>query len=217
MDNRKHRCLPTLDFERKYWDQGIELIAGVDEAGRGPLAGPVVAAAVIFPKDMFIEGVDDSKRLSAKKREVLFHTIYERALGVGVGIVSHEVIDRVNIFQASVLAMRKAIERLHPEPQMILADGNSFTHDRLRYENIVHGDAKSFTVAAASIIAKVTRDGLMREFHEVFPLYGFDRHKGYGTKRHFEAIRQYGLCEIHRRSFHTQTVEPGGSTRDARP
>ncbi|MBM4159569.1 MAG: ribonuclease HII [Ignavibacteria bacterium] len=217
MGIRTLRHHPTLDFEQEYWDQGIDLIAGVDEAGRGPLAGPVVAAAVVFPRGKLIEGVDDSKRLSAKKREVLFHTIYEQALGVGVGIVSHEVIDSINIFQASILAMRKAIERLRLEPQIILADGNSFTHDRLRYVNIVHGDSRSFTIAAASIIAKVTRDDLMREFHELFPVYGFDRHKGYGTKRHFHAIQQHGLCEIHRRSFHTQRVEPGSSTTDARP
>jgi ribonuclease HII len=197
---------PSLDIERTYWDQGIEVIAGVDEAGRGPLAGPVVAAAVVFPRDLYLDGVNDSKKVSEKKREVLYHVIYEQALTVGVGIVSHEVIDRINIFQATILAMRKAVERLSLLPGIVLVDGNSFTHDALRYENIVHGDSRSFTIAAASIIAKVTRDHLMREYHEVFPVYGFDRHKGYGTKRHFAAIRDNGLCEIHRRSFHTSTV-----------
>lgn len=191
-----------LEIEQGFWQQGVEVIAGVDEAGRGPLAGPVVAAAVIFPQGTFIGGVDDSKKVSEKKREVLFHTIYEKAKSVGVGIVSHEVIDRINIYQASILAMRKAVEKLSLSPQIVLADGNSFKHESLRYENIIDGDAKCFSIAAASIIAKVTRDNLMREYHEQFPLYGFAQHKGYGTKQHIEAIRQHGLCEIHRRSFH---------------
>lgn len=191
-----------LEIEQGLWQRGVEVIAGVDEAGRGPLAGPVVAAAVIFPQGTFIEGVDDSKKVSEKKREALFHTIYEKAKSVGVGIVSHEVIDRINIYQASILAMRKAVEKLSLAPQIVLADGNSFKHESLRYENIIDGDAKCFSIAAASIIAKVTRDNLMREYHEQFPLYGFAQHKGYGTKQHIEAIRQHGLCEIHRRSFH---------------
>ena len=198
---------PTLEFEESLWSQGVDHIAGVDEAGRGPLAGPVVAAAVILPKGMTIEGVNDSKRLSARQREFLFHVIYERALGVGVGIVSHDVIDRINIYQASILAMRKAIERLPIEPTIILADGNSFKHDSWRYQNIVDGDALSVTIAAASVIAKVTRDDLMHEYHEQFPLYGFDRHKGYGTKHHLLALRRYGMCPIHRRSFHVHTLE----------
>lgn len=199
-------AIRLLEIERSHWQHGIETIVGVDEAGRGPLAGPVVAAAVVFPKDIFIVGVDDSKKLSEKKREKLFHIIYEQAIGVGVGIVSHEVIDRINIYQASILAMRKAIEKLSFTPQLVLADGNSFSHDLLRYENIIDGDAKSFTIAAASIIAKVTRDSLMKEYHEQFPVYGFAQHKGYGTKRHVEAIHQYGLCEIHRRSFRVPQI-----------
>lgn len=196
------RQVPTLDFEEACWGQGFERVAGVDEAGRGPLAGPVVAAAVIMPKGLSIIGVNDSKKLSPKQREALFHKIYECALSVGVGIVSHEVIDRINIYQASILAMRKAVEKLSIEPSIVLADGNSFKHETWRYQNIVDGDAKSATIAAASVVAKVTRDGLMREYHEQFPLYGFDRHKGYGTKYHVEALRQYGMCPIHRRSFH---------------
>jgi len=194
--------IPTLEFEEACWGQGFEHIAGVDEAGRGPLAGPVVAAAVILPKGLSLEGVNDSKKLSAKQRETLFHKIHELALSVGVGIVSHEVIDRINIYQASILAMRKAIEKLSISPSIVLADGNSFKHETWRYQNIVDGDAKSVTIAAASVVAKVTRDSLMREYHEQFPLYGFDRHKGYGTKYHVEALRQYGMCPIHRRSFH---------------
>lgn len=190
-----------LFFERKYWSEGIEIIAGVDEAGRGPLAGPVVAAAVIFPKEVYLEGVDDSKKLSPHRREQLFPLIHERAVGVGIGVVSHEEIDRINIYQASILAMRKALDQLSMVPSLVLADGNSFRHETLRFENIIKGDARSFTIAAASIIAKVTRDGLMREYDKLFPGYGFAKHKGYGTREHVEAIRQNGLCEIHRRSF----------------
>jgi ribonuclease HII len=194
--------IPTLEFEEVCWGQGFEHIAGVDEAGRGPLAGPVVAAAVVLPKGLSFEGVNDSKKLSAKQRDALFHEIHKLALSVGVGIVSHEVIDRINIYQASILAMRKAVEKLSMVPSIVLADGNSFKHETWRYQNIVDGDAKSVTIAAASVIAKVTRDNLMREYHEQYPLYGFDRHKGYGTKFHVEALRQYGMCPIHRRSFH---------------
>lgn len=190
-----------LLFERKYWSEGIEIIAGVDEAGRGPLAGPVVAAAVIFPKEVYLEGVDDSKKLSPHRREQLFPLIHEWAVGVGIGVVSHEEIDRINIYQASILAMRKALDQLSMVPSLVLADGNSFRHETLRFENIIKGDARSFTIAAASIIAKVTRDGLMREYDRLFPGYGFAKHKGYGTREHIEAIRQNGLCEIHRRSF----------------
>ncbi len=190
-----------LFFERKYWSEGIEIIAGVDEAGRGPLAGPVVAAAVVFPKEVYLEGVDDSKKLSPHRREQLFPLIHERAVGVGIGVVSHEEIDRINIYQASILAMRKALDQLSMVPSLVLADGNSFRHEILRFENIIKGDARSFTIAAASIIAKVTRDGLMREYDKLFPGYGFAKHKGYGTREHVEAIRQNGLCEIHRRSF----------------
>lgn len=203
---RMPRQVPSLEFEKELWNEGLHIIAGVDEAGRGPLAGPVVAAAVIFPEGLSIEGVNDSKKLSEKKRETFFHAIYEKAVSVGVGVVSHEVIDRINIFQASTLAMRKAVERLSRQPQIVLADGNCFTHESIRYRNIVHGDALSFTIAAASIIAKVTRDSLMKEYHVEFPLYGFDRHKGYGTRGHLEAIRLHGPCEIHRRSFRMPIV-----------
>ena len=190
-----------LLFERKYWGEGVEIIAGVDEAGRGPLAGPVVAAAGGFPKEVYLEGVDDSKKLSPHRREQLFPLIHERALGVGIGVVSHEEIDRINIYQASILAMKKALDQLSMVPSLVLADGNSFRHETLRFENIIKGDARSFTIAAASIIAKVTRDGLMREYDRLFPGYGFAKHKGYGTREHVEAIRRNGLCEIHRRSF----------------
>ncbi|MFA6467923.1 MAG: ribonuclease HII [Bacteroidota bacterium] len=196
-----------LEYEMKYWSKGIRCIAGVDEAGRGPLAGPVVAAAVIFEKDVLIEGVNDSKKLSEKKREQLFHSIHESALAVGIGIVSHDVIDRINILQASFLAMNKAIALLSIQPQQLLVDGNFFRHELFPVENIIKGDALSHSIAAASIIAKVTRDSLMKDLDEQYPHYGFAKHKGYGTKEHIEAIRCHGYSPIHRRSFHVEQLE----------
>jgi ribonuclease HII len=196
-----------LEYEQKYWNKGIVHIAGVDEAGRGPLAGPVVASAVIFKAGVLIEGVNDSKKLSEKKREALFHLIHEQALAVGIGIVSHEVIDRINILQASFLAMNKALELLKIRPQQLLVDGNFFRHEQFPVENIIKGDALSHSIAAASIIAKVTRDSLMKELHEQYPDYGFAKHKGYGTKEHIAAIRKHGYSPIHRRSFHVDQLE----------
>jgi len=196
-----------LEFEQKYWSNGIKLIAGVDEAGRGPLAGPVVASAVIFEEGVLIEGVNDSKKLTEKKREELFHIIHEKAIAVGIGIVSHEVIDRINILQASFLAMNKALEQLNVKPQQLLVDGNFFRHEIYPVENIIKGDSLSHSIAAASIIAKVTRDSLMKELHEQYPQYGFAKHKGYGTKAHIEAIRHHGYSPIHRRSFHVDVLE----------
>jgi ribonuclease HII len=196
-----------LNFERKYWSHGIRFIAGVDEAGRGPLAGPVVAAAVIFDEEVLIEGVNDSKKLTEKKREALFHLIHEKARSVGIGIVGHDVIDRINILQASFLAMNKALEQLTVQPQQLLVDGNFFRHERFPVENIIKGDALSHSIAAASIIAKVTRDALMIDLDEQYPQYGFAKHKGYGTQSHIDAIRQHGYSPVHRRSFHVGSLE----------
>ncbi len=196
-----------LTVERTFWSSGITQIAGVDEAGRGPLAGPVVAAAVIFPREMIIPGVNDSKQLTEKRREVLFDEIQRYAAAVGVGIVGHEVIDRINILQASMLAMHKAVDNLFIPPQQLLVDGNFFAHETIPVENIIRGDTLSHSIAAASIIAKVTRDRMMREFDREFPDYGFGKHKGYGTRAHIEAIRRYGFCPIHRRSFHISSDE----------
>lgn len=190
-----------LSVERKYWNQGITHIAGVDEAGRGPLAGPVVAAAVMFPSGVWIEGVDDSKKISVKKREELFDEIYNRAVSVGVGIVDHTTIDKINILQASILAMRYAIGQLTVRPALVLADGNSFHDDALRYENLIDGDARCFSIAAASVVAKVTRDRIMVEYDRQYPQYHFASHKGYYTREHRAAILEHGFCEIHRRSF----------------
>ena len=189
------------DLEQIYRNRGLTRIAGVDEAGRGPLAGPVVAAAVILPPGLTLDEVDDSKKLTALKREELFDVVNREALSVGVGIVDHQVIDEINILQASILAMQKAVDKLSVQPEMVLADGNSFRHETLRYENIIDGDALCLSIAAASIIAKVTRDRLMLQLDEQYPLYGFAKHKGYATREHLEAIRNYGMCEIHRRSF----------------
>jgi len=193
--------LPVLEIERFFWEHGLVHVAGVDEAGRGPLAGPVVAAAVIFPVEQWIEDVDDSKRLTEGRREELFDEIYGKALGVGVSVVDHRTIDRINILQAAVLAMQQAVESVAVKPDIVLADGISFRHDSLRYENIIDGDAKCHAIAAASIVAKVTRDRLMLKYDVEFPQYGFARHKGYATKEHLEAIRNHGMCEIHRKSF----------------
>ncbi len=201
------RLHTTLDYEMSLWAKGIRNIGGIDEAGRGPLAGPVVAAAVVFPEGTLIHGVEDSKKLTEKKREELFPLIKEQALAVGIGIVSHEIIDRINILQATILAMHKALDELTVRPDFLIVDGNTFRHETYRYLNIIDGDARSFTSAAASIIAKVTRDRLMHEYHAKYPLYGFAQNKGYGTRQHLDAIRQYGVCEIHRRSF---TLHEGG-------
>ncbi len=190
-----------LQFEQQYWMQGIVHIAGVDEAGRGPLAGPVVAAAVIFPRGLVIDGVNDSKKLTEKKRELLFLAIHEKAAAVGVGIVGHEEIDRINILQASMLAMSIAIAQLQVVPEQLLVDGNFFRHAEFPVHNIIKGDARSHSIAAASIVAKVTRDRMMVELDALYPVYHFAKHKGYGTSAHIEAIVKYGYCPIHRRTF----------------
>jgi len=211
-----------LDFsiERSYWKRGLEHVAGVDEAGRGPLAGPVVAAAVLFPQEVWIQGVDDSKNITPRHREELYDIIMECALSVGVGIVSHEVIDEINIYQATMRAMGEAVARLEPIPAHLLIDGPRYQNEPVPHTAIVGGDARCFTIAAASIIAKVTRDRLMVEYHKEFPSYGFARHKGYGTREHLEALRNYGPCQIHRRSFrmparqtHRGPDEPGRPER----
>jgi ribonuclease HII len=199
--------LSKLQFETSLWEQGISLVAGVDEAGRGPLAGPVVAAAVIFPPNFFLEGVDDSKRLKSEEREQLYPQIISNCITHGVGIVSVEEIDRLNIYQAAMLAMREALSQLSPAAQHALVDGHAIPQLKLPQTAIVKGDALSFTVGAASIIAKIVRDHLMRDYHGQFPHYGFDAHKGYATPAHLKALREYGPCEIHRRSFRPKALD----------
>jgi ribonuclease HII len=196
-----------LRLEKEKFAAGYRLIAGVDEAGRGPLAGPVVAACVIVNPDFTITGsdlelVNDSKKLTAKKREQLFGLIKEKAAAVEISVISHEVIDRINILQASLLAMKKAIAACSLEPDLVLIDGNQPLPDfPIKQETIVGGDAAVFCIAAASIIAKVSRDFLMLAEDKKYPEYQFAKHKGYGTKLHLSLLEQYGPCPIHRRSF----------------
>ncbi len=188
-------------YEARLWQTGFRLIAGVDEAGRGSLAGPVIAAAVIFPPPFWIKGLADSKRLKAERREELFERIKDLALSWGIGVVEAEAIEAFNILRASLLAMERAITSLSPPPDYILIDGNHLPTVSLPGIALPKGEAKSPSIAAASILAKVTRDRLMTEYHRVFPQYGFLRNKGYGTKAHLEAIRSYGPSPIHRRTF----------------
>jgi len=213
--NSKRLLNDLHSYERKYWLLGVTLVAGLDEAGRGPLAGPVVAAAVIFEPNVSIPYVNDSKKLTEKRRKELYHLIREKAVSVGVGLVSHDVIDRINILQASMLAMNKAVDQLKVQPEQLLVDGNFFRHEKFPVENIIKGDSLSHSIAAASIIAKVTRDSLMREYDKVFPNYGFAQHKGYGTRDHIAAIHQHGFCEIHRRTFHVPVLNEHALTIDA--
>ena len=191
----------SIDYEMKYWKNGKLYIAGVDEAGRGPLAGPVVAAAVIFHSEVKIDGVNDSKQLSEKERERLFDIITEKAISVGVGIIDHTVIDEVNILNATFRSMHEAISKLTCQPDHLLIDGPRFAGADIPFTTIIDGDVKCFSISAASIMAKVTRDRLMKEYDIQYPQYGFAKHKGYGTKAHLEAIRKHGPCAIHRRSF----------------
>jgi len=188
-------------FESAAWRRGITCLAGVDEAGRGPLAGPVVAAAVVLAPGARIAGVDDSKRLPPEERQRLFEVIRERAAGVGVGIVDHLTIDRINILQATRLAMGQALGALGVEPELVLTDYVTVPGLRCPQRNLVEGDRRSASVAAASIIAKVTRDRIMEEADREYPVYGFGRHKGYPTPEHRTALEQHGPCALHRRTF----------------
>lgn len=195
------RLTNMLEIEHRLYDKGYINIAGIDEAGRGPLCGPVVAAAVILPKDKKIEGVNDSKKLTEKKREKLYDDIMNEAVAVGVGISEVDVIEKINILNATKIAMKKAIENLKVKPDYCLIDGNQMIDIVIDAETVVSGDAKSESIAAASIIAKVTRDRMLIDYDKLYPEYGFAKHKGYGTKAHIEAIKKYGLTPIHRPSF----------------
>jgi ribonuclease HII len=190
-----------LHFERELWTKGVRHIAGIDEAGRGPLAGPVVAAAVVIAPGFFLHAVDDSKKLTPLLRSVLYGRILDGAVSVGIGAVDHDVIDQINILNATFVAMRKAVDALTVLPEFLLVDGNRFIGGKIPFATIVDGDSLSFSVAAASIIAKVSRDRIMQEYDSQYPEYGFARHKGYGTREHRSAILRYGMCPIHRRSF----------------
>ena len=193
---------PNLwEIENSFHDKGFQVICGVDEAGRGPLAGPVCAAAVILPRDLDIPGLNDSKKLSDKKRRILYDQIRKEAVAYGIAFATQEEIDEINILQATYLAMERAMAQLPRKPDLALIDGNRAKDFGLPVETIVKGDAKCASIAAASILAKVTRDDYMIEISNAYPDYGFDIHKGYGTKAHYKALDAHGLCPLHRRTF----------------
>jgi len=193
-------------FEKRTYQKGYKLIAGLDEAGRGSLAGPVVAAAVVFPQDFENSQINDSKKLSAGKREELYDVIKKEAIAIGIGTFDAEAIDRINILQASLLAMREAVLELSCPPDFLLIDGLHRIPISTPQEPLVKGDTLSVSIAAASIIAKVSRDRIMEMYHRQFPQYNFLRNKGYGTKEHRDAIRNFGICKIHRKTFHLKSL-----------
>ena len=193
--------MPDYEFEKAALNSGFNAVCGVDEAGRGPLAGPVCAAAVILPRGIEIAGLNDSKKLTDKKREALYDVICDNALTYGIAFASVEEIESINILNAAMLAMNRAIEKLSPQPQLALIDGNRNSAINVPSRCVIKGDAKCADIAAASILAKVTRDRYMLEMAERYPEYHFEKHKGYGTKLHYEALRKYGPSEIHRPSF----------------
>lgn len=188
-------------IEQGFYEKGITLVCGVDEAGRGPLAGPVCAAAVILPANVDIPGLNDSKKLSDKKRRELFPIIQEKAIAYGIGFADEKEIDEINILQATFLAMERAISQLSVQPEHILIDGNRNKDFGVPSSTVVHGDSLSASIAAASVLAKVTRDDVMLEMAKQYPDYGFEIHKGYGTRAHYDALRNSGPCEIHRMTF----------------
>ena len=196
------RLTNLKSMEKELYNKGFEYICGIDEAGRGPLAGPVVVAGVIMPKDSMIEGVNDSKKVSEKKREKLYDVILEEAISYSVAIIGQDIIDEINILNATKQGVTKVVEELDVKPNLILVDALTHINTKgIPYDSIIKGDAKCYNIAAASIIAKVTRDRIMREWDEIYPQYGFINHKGYGTAKHIEALKEYGPCPIHRRTF----------------
>ena len=193
-------------FENEKKLNGYKMVAGVDEAGRGPLAGPVFAACVILPDDCVIEGINDSKKLSEKKRELLFDEITEKAIAYSIAGIDEKIIDEVNILNATHMAMNKAVDEMDIKPDFVLIDGNSIKNMTTPHQTIVKGDSKSISIAAASILAKVSRDRFICEIADKYPEYEFKKHKGYGTKVHTDALKKYGPCEIHRKSFLTKIL-----------
>lgn len=189
------------EIEQSYYAQGITCICGVDEAGRGPLAGPVCAAAVILPANLEIPGLNDSKKLSDKRRRELYPVIMEQAIAYGIGLADHQEIDEINILQATFLAMERAMQNLAVKPELALIDGNREKDFGVPVKTVVHGDSLSASIAAASVLAKVTRDDIMLQMAQEYPGYGFEIHKGYGTKAHYQALAELGPCSIHRMTF----------------
>ena len=202
------RLLELKKIEKKlYEDMNLHYICGIDEAGRGPLAGPVVVGACIMPKDSMIEGVNDSKKVSEKKRELLFETIKEEAIAYAIGIVDQTVIDEINILEATKKGLTDALKELKVKPDYIIVDAlTKIDTLGIPYMSVIKGDAKCYSISCASILAKVTRDRIMREWDEIYPAYNFKKHKGYGTKEHIEAIKANGPCPIHRKTFITHFI-----------
>jgi len=197
---KEKEVIDNYKYEHDLNEKGITLIAGVDEVGRGPLIGPVVAAAVILPKDFKLEGLTDSKKLSEKKRELFYGIIKEQAISIGIGIISEKRIDEINIYEATKEAMYEAINNLFPKPEHILIDAMPLELD-INHTSIIKGDLLSISISAASVIAKVTRDHMLYEIDEMYPMYDLKNNKGYGTKKHIEAIKQYGITKYHRLSY----------------
>ena len=201
-EKEEARLIELKKIDKEFFDKGVKYIAGIDEAGRGPLAGPVVVASVILPQDSMIEGINDSKKVSEAKREKLYDLIINEAISYGIGIIYQDEIDEINILQATKKGLTEAIKQMEIKPNIIMVDALSGIDTLgIPYKSIIKGDAKCYSIAAASILAKVTRDRIMREWDKVYPEYGFGSHKGYGTAKHIAAIREFGPCPIHRRTF----------------
>lgn len=201
-EKEEERLKNLKNYENELREKGFKYICGIDEAGRGPLAGPVVVASVILPENSMIEGINDSKKVSEKKREKLYDLIIEEAISYGVGIIGQDEIDDINILNATKKGLTLSLQELTKRPDLIIVDALSKINTLgIPYESIIKGDAKCYSISAASIIAKVTRDRIMREWDKVFPQYGFATHKGYGTSVHINAIKEYGICPIHRKTF----------------
>lgn len=201
IENEKKRVKILNFYEDEAYKNGFLCVGGIDEAGRGPLAGPVVSSVVVLKKDCFIEGIDDSKKLSEEKRNKLFEIIKNEAIDYGIGIVNNVDIDKFNILNATYMSMKKALSCLKVKPDYLLLDAVNIKDENVVQKSLIKGDSKSISIAAASILAKVTRDSIMYEYDKMYPEYGFKNHKGYGTKEHYEAIRKYGITDIHRKSF----------------
>ena len=201
-EKEEQRLLQLKEIDKEFFDMGLKYVCGIDEAGRGPLAGPVVVASVILPENSMIEGINDSKKVSESKREKLYGIILQEAISYGIGIIYQDEIDEINILQATKKGLHEAVMKMEIKPNVILVDAlTGIDTLGIPYKSIIKGDAKSYSIGAASIIAKVTRDRIMREWDKVYPEYGFAGHKGYGTAKHIEAIKKYGLTPIHRKTF----------------
>lgn len=207
-DKEEARLIELKKIEEELYNSGINSICGIDEAGRGPLAGPVVVAAAIMPRNSMIEGVNDSKKVSEKKREELYEIITNEAIAYGVGIIDQKEIDQINILNATKKGLTQAVKELAVRPNVIIVDAlTKIDTLGIPYKSIIKGDAKCYSISAASIIAKVTRDRIMRQWDEIYPQYGFLKHKGYGTAAHIQAIKEYGPCPLHRQTFITHFID----------